>query len=93
MANIINPRDFLMRLKSEGITSTLISPSDLLEIAELGITIPLVRASNVEEFYDILKKAVSDFNADAALTDGLSQDFDDLYTKYSEYIEALNVVI
>jgi len=93
MANTIKPRDFLLQLKSEGTSATVIRLSDLLEIVELGITIPLSMALNVTVFYDILKRAVSDFNSDAALSSNPPIDFDDLYTKYSEYIEALKIFI
>jgi len=93
MENIIKPREFLMQLKSEGMSAMAISSSDLLEIAELGITIPLSGALNVTEFYDILKKAVSDFNSDAALSGNPSIDFDDLHTRYNEYVEALKIFI
>jgi len=89
MANIIKPREFLMRLKNEDSSTMVILPSDLLKIAELGITIPLSRALNEIEFYDTLKKAVSDFNSDAALSGNPSIDFDDLSTRYSEYVEVL----
>jgi len=93
MENIIKPRKFLMQLKSEGMSAMAISSSDLLEIAELGITIPLSGALNVAAFYDTLKKAVSDFNSDAALSGNPPSDFDDLYTKYCEYIEVLKIFI
>jgi len=89
MENIIKPRDFLIQLKSKGTTSVVILPSDLLEIAELSITIPVARALIISEFYNTLKKAVSDFNADSALSGNTPIDFDDLYTKYCEYVEAL----
>jgi len=91
MASIIKPKDFLLRLKNEGISAAGISPSDLLEIAELSITIPFARALNAKEFYDTLKKAASAFNSDAALNGNPPIDFDDLYTRYSEYIEALKL--
>jgi len=89
MENIVKPREFLLRLKSTGVAAVEMMPSDLLEIAELGVTIPFSRALNVTEFYDILKKAASDFNSDAALSGNTPIDFDDLYTKYCEYVEAL----
>jgi len=89
MATIIRPRDFLIRLKSADGVAKEVMRSDLLEITELGITIPFSVAVNVSEFLDLLKKAVSDFNADAALSNRSPIDFDDLYTKYSEYVEAL----
>ena len=91
MANIIKPRDFLTQLKNDRTTTVKIKPSDLLEIIELGIIIPLSKALNASEFYDTLKKAASDFNSDAALNGNLPIDFDDLHTKYSEYIEALKI--
>jgi len=89
MANIIKPKEFLTQLKNSGSPAPLINPSDLLEIAELNITIPLSKALKTIEFYDMLKKAVSDFNSDAALNGNLSVDFDDLYTRYSEYIAVM----
>ena len=93
MANIIKPRDFLLRLKNEGTTATVIKPSDILEVAELGITFPFSRALDEAGFYDLLKKATSDFNSEAALSGNPPVDFDDLYTKYSEYVEALEIFI
>ena len=90
MANVINPKDFLLQLKRTGKPLVMISPSvDMLEIAELGIILPLSKVLNPSEFYDALKKAVSEFNADAALNGTLYLDFDDLHTKYSEYMEVL----
>ena len=93
MKNIIKPKDFLLQLKCEGAALAFISPSDLLEVAELDITFPLSVAMVKEGFYDALKKAVSEFNSDAALNGHAPHDFDDLYTKYSEYIEALSIFI
>jgi len=89
MANIIKPRAFLTQLKKQGTSTVEIGPTDLLEITELGITIPLGKAVNGSVYDDTLKKAVSDFNSNAALNGNLTLDFDDLHTKYSEYIEVL----
>lgn len=91
MANIIHPKDFLLRLKKNSTSVVEIRTSDLLEITELGITLPFSIVSNVSAFYHILKKAVSDFNLDAAINSNPPLDFDDLHTKYSEYIEALKI--
>jgi|GEM_PF-1807896 len=93
MKNVIKPRDFLTKLRNEDITTVSLNSSDLLEIAELGITLPFSEILNNAVFYDILKRAVSDFNADAALTGRTSVDFDDLYTKYSEYVAVLESFI
>jgi hypothetical protein len=89
MANIIKTKEFLIRLKNDSTSAVAIGVSDLLEITELGITIPFSEASNRSRFYDILKRAVSDFNSDAALNGNSPIDFDDLHTKYSEYVEVL----
>ena len=89
MATIIQPRDFLKQLKENQPHAMVIRSSDLLEIPELSLTLSFLTAVNTADFYDTLKKAVSEFNSAAALYDLPSLDFDDLYTKYSEYIEAL----
>lgn len=91
MANIIKPKDFLLQLKNNNESVVKIRISDLLEITELGVTFPLTTVSDVSEFYYILKKAVSDFNSDAAINGHPPIDFDDLHTKYSEYMEALKI--
>ena len=93
MANIIKPKEYLMRLKKKGISVPVIGPSDLLEIAELNMTTPFANTVHTLEFYCALKKAVSDFNGQAAINDHQPVDFDDLYTKYIEYIEALQTVV
>ena len=92
MRKTIKPKDFLLQLRREGTIPTAISSSDLLEIAELSITLPLSMAFVEADFHETLKKAVSEFNSDAALSGFSPYDFDDLYTKYSEYIEALKIV-
>jgi len=93
MRNVIKPKDFLLQLKKKGAMPTTISPSDLLEIVELGMVCPLSMAVVETAFHDTLKKAVSAFNSEAALNGFPPHDFDDLYTKYSEYIEALSSFI
>lgn len=99
MVNVINPKDFLLRLKRKDPPLLVITPTDVLEIVELGITIPISRALDSPVFYDTLKKAVSDFNADAALNENAHFnedayiDFDDLYTRYWEYVEVLKTFI
>jgi len=93
MTKIIKPKNFLIRLKSQGITPAEIHPSDLLEVVELDMTLPFSEALDRSIFYQTLKKAVSDANSDAALSGHLPIDFDDLYTKYSEYLEALKIFV
>ena len=88
MANIIQAKDFLLQLKHNNALPSKIMLSDLLEIPELGMTVPFSRVLNTLQFYDLLKKATSDFNSDAALSGYEFVDFDDLYTRYSEYVEA-----
>ena len=89
MTKIIHPKDFLKQQKRGGTPLANIKPTDRLKIAELGVTFTFSVALNKPEFYDALKKAVSSFNSEAALNgiDGI--DFDDLYTKYDEYLSAL----
>jgi len=90
MAKVIQPKRFLLQLKIPGFPNeTTIHPTDFFEITELNLTIPVIDAVQSTIFYDRLKKAVSDFNSDAALNGKENVDFDDLYTRYSEYIEAL----
>ena len=93
MDNIIKPRDFLLQHKSNRATVEVVKTSDLIEISELGITLPLALALEESGFHSILKKAVSDFNSDAALNGALPVDFDDLYTKYSEYMAVLKLFV
>ncbi|MCL1990611.1 MAG: hypothetical protein FWG67_06955 [Defluviitaleaceae bacterium] len=93
MVTIIQPRDFLMRLKNDASSELAIRPSDLLLLPELAVTIPLSKALDEAAFYRTLKKAVSEFNSDAALNDRLFLDFDDLHTKYSEYAEVLKPLL
>ena len=93
MTTIIRPKDFLIQLKNNRMAITKVATSDLLEITELGVTFPLAQTLNLSEFYHSLKKAVSDFNSDAALNGNSPIDFDDLHTKYSEYIEALKLYL
>lgn len=93
MITIINPRDFLLQLKNNSATTLTMMPSDLLEIPELNLTLLFSKALEPAEFYDTLKKATSDFNSNATLNGKPPIDFDDLYTKYSEYIEVLKTVI
>jgi len=83
----------LLQLKSTDETVKKVMLADLLEITELGMTIAFYLAVDVSKFYNLLKKAVSDFNADATLFDKELIDFDDLYTKYSEYVEVLKMFI
>ena len=66
-----------------------LSSSDLLSLPELGINVPLSLALSDQEFYSHLKKCVSDYNAAAALSSKSLVDFDDLHTRYTEYVEAL----
>ncbi|MCL2560178.1 MAG: hypothetical protein FWE07_06785 [Turicibacter sp.] len=89
MKNVINPRNVLRQLKKDRASAPTISSSDLLEIDELGITVPFATAMANEAFYLVLKKAVSDYNSEAALAGTAPIDFDDLHTKYSEYVEVM----
>ena len=93
MIKIIKPKEFLTQLKNNSKSTTKVMPSDLLEIAELNVSFTFSKALNDPEFYNILKKATSDFNSNAALNGNLAVDFDDLYIKYSEYIEALKTFV
>jgi len=93
MKNLIKPKKFLLQLKNDGTSAMKITPSDLIEVAELDLSVPFSEALDTSKFYDILKKAVSDFNSNAALNGKPSVDFDDLHTKYSEYIEALKLFV
>jgi len=89
MGKIIEPKAFLQQLQTGAQSALVISPSDLLKIEPLNVGVPLPVAFNESDFYQNLKEAVSNYNADAALSGGLSVDFDDLHTKYCEYIAAL----
>lgn len=87
MSKIIKPKEFLRRQKD--FAPKTIDLNSYIEITELEITIPVLKALQPATFYNVLKKAVSEFNAAAALNDNSYIDFDDLYTKYSEYMEAI----
>lgn len=89
MAKIINPKDFLLQLKISGFPNKTLSSCDLIEVTELNTTFPILEATQPSKFYNLLKKAVSDFNSDAALNGKPDVDFDDLYTRYSEYMEVM----
>ena len=89
MGKIINPKTFLLTMRSKGSSVTVLSPSDQLELPELNITVPLELALDHQAFYAHMKKAVSGYNAEASLNGKSPLDFDDLHTRYGEYIEAL----
>ena len=89
MGKTIEPRTFLRQQQGEKPSTSLIEPSDLLVISELNVRIPFAEVFEEQEFYQYLKKAVSEFNAGAALNGNAPADFDDLHTKYSEYLAAL----
>ena len=89
MGKIINPKTFLLSMRSKGSSVGVLSPSDQLKLPELNITVPLKLALDHHAFYAHMKKAVSDYNANAALSGKSPLDFDDLHTRYSEYVAAL----
>jgi len=93
MENIIKPKDFLTRLKNNQGPRAAVRASDLMEIGEIDFTIPLAEALDSPLFYTTLKRAVSDYNADAFLSGRDSVDFDDLHTKYGEYVDTLQMLI
>jgi len=89
MGKTIEPKTFLMQQRTENQSVITLEPSDSLAITPLGVNIPLSVALNEQDFYFVLKKAVSEYNSNAALNGKLPEDFDDLHTRYFEYIEAL----
>ena len=93
MAQTFDPKAFLLRQRSNEPSVLVLKPSDLIKITELGVDIPLQTTLDEQEFYQYLKQAVSEYNAHAALNSKLPEDFDDLYTRYSEYIEAVKSFI
>lgn len=93
MGQTLDPKAFLLQQRSSEPSFLVLKQSDLIKITELGVDIPLPTTLNEQEFYQHLKQAVSEYNANAALNSKLPVDFDGLHTRYSEYIEALKSFI
>lgn len=93
MGNIIDPKTFLTNLRQKDSQPAVIEHFDSIAVTELNINIKLEVALNEQEFYAYMKKAVSDYNANAAINGVSGKDFDDLHTRYNEYIEALKSLI
>jgi len=93
MARIINPKLFLKEARIPGFANGSITKEDLIEIVEINTSLPLIEAIEIESFSQRLKKEISDYNSQAALNGNDLVDFDDLNTKYIEYIEALTTFI
>jgi len=89
MGQTIDPKAFLLQQRGNELSAMVIKSSDLIKITELGIDVPLQLALAEQDFRMFLKQTVSEYNAHAALNSKSPEDFDDLYTRYSEYIEAL----
>ena len=81
MANTIKPRDFLIQHKNSSTSVTKVSVFDLIEITELGITFPFEIVLDVTTFYNLLKKAVSDFNFRSQQSTAIHQLISTIYTQ------------
>jgi len=88
MGTVIQPKKVLEAFRKDGVKPAL-KINDVLFIEEIGKEISLRNALNEPLFHDLLKGAVSEVNQEAALDGTPVIDFDDLYTKYSEYVTAL----
>jgi len=86
---LINPKDFLLQQRRNDFPLASIKPSDDVEIAEIGVIFPLSWALDDRVFYEKLKEATSLYNQQAALNSQDAIDFDDLHTRYWEYMMAL----
>ena len=89
MGQIIDPKSFLIQQRDKSPSLPALEPSDLIRITELNMDIPLSLVLDEQKCYQHLKQMVSEYNGNAALTNKSPVDFDDLHTRYSEYIEAL----
>jgi len=92
MSKVIHPKKILEAFRRHG-DKPSVTRDDLLLIEELEEKLSLTCAIDEALFYNELKKMVSAFNQETALTGRPSIDFDDLYTKYSEYIAVLQPFI
>jgi len=90
---IIHPKQLLREARLHPHEKIKISLTDTLYVEEIHVKMPITAALDELAFYEQLKKATSDYNANAALNGTTPVDFDDLHTKYLEYIHALDSFI
>lgn len=64
---------------------------DILYFPEVKLALTYEQAKDVTNFKNHLKQAVSNYNSHAFLADEPLLDFDDLHTKYDEYMSVLEV--
>lgn len=88
MAKHISPKQYFQQFR-DGTAPEISFAHDFLLVEELGKSFSLAGVFDERRFLDDLKKATSEFNLDAALNGDAPLDFDDLSTKYCEYIETL----
>lgn len=92
MSQLIVPRQLFTDLKN-GTKPPILSPNDVLVVEELGQEVLFSLAMDASDFYHFLKKGVAGYNSQAFLSNGDLLDFDDLYTKYEEYLEVLSLFL
>lgn len=91
MKKQLNMRQFLIENAQCQTTEWSEETFERVEIPELVATLPLKEVFDADVFYTSLKRLVSTFNQEASLSGQAHADFDDLHTKYSEYVEAMRL--
>jgi len=89
---VIQPKKMLKTFRIDGVQPPL-NVEDVLLIEEIGSEMALRHGTCEQMFYNCLKEMVSAYNQEAELSGNLPVDFDDLHTKYSEYLAVLQTFL
>lgn len=89
MSTVIVPQEFLRATSINKKAPANLSGDTEILISELDARFKYETIDNEEKLCRVLKQAVSDYNATAFLKGEPLEDFDDLSTKYGEYMLAM----